>query len=185
MKTQVHSRWRFRWYSYHDDQWLDKATPQLLENNQHQSIPQSSLASLSKKARSSAKNSSRVQTQNKRTGNIELQDNRTPFSVSGSLLCLAAVTSAKRILQAVGKDTFSTKDYYLNRRGETMTIDALDGRGEIARISDGVVTGNVSATDISNLNDLEKTVGLKQMQSQQQRLNFEKPNSSQEWEIGD
>lgn len=65
------------------------------------------------------------------------------------------------------------------------TIDVLDGRGEIARISDGVVTSNVSATDISNFNDLELTVRLNQMQSQQQRLNFEKPNSSQEWEIGD
>lgn len=97
---------------------------------------------------------------------------------------LAAVILAKRLLEAVDKDTYSTDDYCFNRQGEMVTINALDGRGKIARITNGVVTGNLNAADISQVRQLSKTVPLKEAQVQQQQLEQQQPNSNKDWEIG-
>ena len=92
---------------------------------------------------------------------------------------LATVILAKRLLESINKDTYETEEYYFSRHGETVTITALDGRGEIARFQDGVFTGNLSATDIYQVRELEKNISIEEEQPQQQ------PNLDEGWELGD
>ncbi len=91
---------------------------------------------------------------------------------AGDVRNLAAVISAQRVLSATGKDTHENDQYRFSQQGETLTILAKDGRGEIAQLQDGQVTANLSARDTVQLNQLERQVTRPEVQAQTEDLNL-------------
>lgn len=85
---------------------------------------------------------------------------------------LAAVIVAQRVLDTAGKDTYETDQFQLNRVGENITIQAKDGRGDIAQIQDGGVTGKLSANDVIQLNQLERDVVRPESEAKAQNYNL-------------
>lgn len=71
---------------------------------------------------------------------------------------LAAVTSAQRVLDSIGKDSYENESYWLERQGEAFTVTAKDGRGVIARTQEGVTTGRLSASDMIQVDQLERQI---------------------------
>lgn len=79
---------------------------------------------------------------------------------------LAALISAKRMLDAISRNSYETDCYAFKRWGEVVTISAKDGRGKIAQGDDTAVSGNMSAKDSIQIRQLEKSV-LEEAQQQQ------------------
>lgn len=71
---------------------------------------------------------------------------------------LAAVISAQRILDGIGKDSYESRNFRFERQGETLTVSAKDGRGVIARSHEGVTTGKLSASDMIQVDQLERQI---------------------------
>lgn len=71
---------------------------------------------------------------------------------------LAAVMTANKVLQVVGSDRYESKNYVFQQRGNSLTISAKDGRGEIVSAHEGKVSGSLQPLDISNFRQMEGLV---------------------------
>lgn len=64
---------------------------------------------------------------------------------------LAAIIVAREVLDRTGGDYYKNADYCFQREGGTVTIAANDGRGEIARLEDDNIIGQVSSADVASI----------------------------------
>lgn len=104
------------------------------------------------------------------------RDRPSPARVSSPVKAIAAILSAERVLDAIGKDTYEDENYRFRRSGKALTILAKDSGERIAKRQGDVVTGEVSAKDSIQLSQLERTLAGKmetQRQPQNQKLQRE------------
>ena len=75
---------------------------------------------------------------------------------------MAAVISAKRVLNALSSDVYENDRYVFKSQGESFTLTAKDGRGEILSSRDGRIVGNLLSSEVAYLTQLERHVDLKE-----------------------
>lgn len=71
---------------------------------------------------------------------------------------VAAVITAQNVLDSLGTNTYESDKYRFERLGDVITLAAKDGRGEIARMESGHVTGQLSNQDAVFLSQMNRAV---------------------------
>ena len=69
---------------------------------------------------------------------------------------LAALLSARKIMDAFSINRYQDANYSFLRQGENIFISSRDGRGELARFENNEVTGNLALPDILYFQDLDR-----------------------------
>lgn len=90
---------------------------------------------------------------------------------------IAAILSAERVLDALGKDTYENDHYRFQRLGKTLTILAKDGGEIIAKRRGDIVEGEVSAKDSIQISQIEKEVAGK-IEIKQTQQNYKRQRGS-------
>lgn len=106
----------------------------------------------------------------------QVSKHRQHSASSKEVRALAALISAKRILDAISRNSYETDHYAFKRWGEVVTISAKDGRARIAQGDDTAVSGNLSAKDSILIRQLEKSV-LEEAQQQEAQAQLERGRS--------
>ncbi len=97
----------------------------------------------------------------------------------------AAVLTAQRVLDTLGKDSYENNSYRFERQGENISITAKNGRGTIAQSQNGQLTGDLSNKDVKALSQMNAACLEHQEQSKGQAPQRSTPNKGQDLEAGD
>ena len=105
---------------------------------------------------------------------------------NSNLRNLASLIAAKNVLDAFNLKFYESESFRFEKQNNTLVVKAKDGRGEIARLQNGQVTGKVLDRDVIHFSSLNQAVQLPSApssslidlaSSQQTKANFH-PNES-------
>jgi hypothetical protein len=79
---------------------------------------------------------------------------------NSNLRNLASLIAAKNVLDAFGLKSYESESFRFEKQNNNLVVKAKDGRGEIARLQNGQVTGKVLDRDVIHFSSLNQAVQL-------------------------
>lgn len=79
---------------------------------------------------------------------------------NSNLRNLASLIAAKNVLDTFNLKSYESESFQFEKQNNTLVVKAKDGRGEIARLQNGQVTGKVSERDVIHFSSLNQAIQL-------------------------